>query len=141
MKAYTVYITIALVLNLTFTGNLMAQGPSGHVVSLGELRSTLVEKSAERAANIQEVQKLLRHEQVQKRFGAMADLEKIAQVLPTLDDATLQQLAADSRKANDQIQAGLGTVAWVVIVIGIIFLILVIAVVSSGPDTIVFPAI
>jgi CHASE3 domain sensor protein len=94
-----------------------AQQQPSHVVSLGELRAALVKSSAERAANIQEVQKLLRHDEVQKRFVALADLGKIDEALPTLDDATLRQLAADSRQVNDQLQAGIKWWGWVLIVI------------------------
>jgi CHASE3 domain sensor protein len=81
------------------------------------MRAALGKSSAERAANIQEVQKLLRHDEVQKRFGALADLGKIDEALPTLDDATLRQLATDSQQVNDQLQAGLRWYGWVLIVI------------------------
>ena len=117
MKTISVYLALALVLNMSFPGDLIAQQQPGHVVSLGELRAAMVERSAERAANIQEVQKLLRHDEVQKRFGALADLGKIEQALPTLDDETLIRLAADSRQVNDQLQAGLRWYGWVLIVI------------------------
>ncbi len=117
MKFFNVLLTTTLVLILCFPGNLIAQQQLSHVVSLEELRTALVSRSVEREANLQEVQKLLRHAEVQKRFGALADLEKIEQALPTLDDETLTRLAADSQKVNDQLQAGaLPGWAWGVII-------------------------
>jgi len=117
MKFFSVLLTTTLVLSLCFPGDLIAQRQLGHVVSLEELRTALVKRSVERADNVQEIQKLLRHDEVQKRFGALADLEKIEQALPTLDDETLSRLAADSQKVNDQLQAGnLPREAWAAII-------------------------
>ena len=117
MKFFNVLLTTTLVLTLCFPSNLLAQRQLGHVVSLEEMRTALVKRAVERAANVQEIQKLLRHDEVQKRFGALADLEKIEQALPTLDDETLSRLAADSQKVNDQLQAGsLPGWAWGVII-------------------------
>jgi len=115
MKFFNVLLTTTLVLILCFPSDLIAQQQLGHVVSLEELRAALVSRTVERAANVQEIQKLLRHAEVQKRFGALADLEKIEQALPTLDDETLSRLAADSQKVNDQLQAGLSGWVWGVI--------------------------
>ena len=116
MKFVNVLLTTTLVLILCFPSSLIAQQQLGHVVSLEELRTALVKRAAQRAANVQEIQKLLRHAEVQKRFGALADLEKIEQALPTLDDETLSRLAADSQKVNDQLQAGVPGWAWGVII-------------------------
>jgi len=112
MKFFNALLTTTLVLTLCFPSNLLAQRQLGHVVSLEEMRTALVKRAVERAANVQEIQKLLRHDEVQKRFGALADLEKIEQALPTLDDETLSRLAADSQKVNDQLQAGVPGWAW-----------------------------
>ena len=79
MKFFNVFLTTTLVLILCFPSNLIAQQQLGHVVSLEELRTALVKRTVERAANVQEIQKLLRHAEVQKRFGALANLEKIDQ--------------------------------------------------------------
>jgi hypothetical protein len=135
------FLTIFLALILCFPGHLIAQQQPSHVVSLEELRTALVSRSVERAANVQEVQKLLRHDEVQKRFGALADLGKIEQALPTLDDETLRQLAADSQKVNDQLQAGLATWGWVVIALVAVVAVIIIVGVNSGPDeiTVNFP--
>ena len=116
MKFFNVILTTTLVLILCFPSSLIAQQQLGHVVSLEELRTALVSRSAQRAADVQEIQKLLRHDEVQQRFGALADLEKIEQALPTLDDETLGRLAADSQKVNDQLQAGLSGWAWGLII-------------------------
>jgi len=109
------FLTVLLALNL-FSSDLIAQQQLGHVVSLEELRTALVKRTVERAADVQEIQKLLRHDEVQKRFGALADLEKIEQALSTLDDETLRQLAADSQKVNDQLQAGISS-GWVFLIV------------------------
>ena len=116
MKFFNVLLTTTLVLTLCFPSNLLAQRQLGHIVSLEEMRTALVKRTVERAAHVQEIQKLLRHAEVQKRFGALADLEKIEQALPTLDDETLRRLAADSQKVNDQLQAGLPGWAWGLII-------------------------
>jgi len=114
--ASRLFLTILLALNLS-SSDLIAQQQLGHVVSLEELRTALVSRSAQRTADVQEIQKLLRHDEVQQRFGALADLEKIEQALPTLDDETLSRLAADSQKVNDQLQAGnLPREAWAAII-------------------------
>ncbi len=127
MKFFNALLTTTLVLTLCFPSNLLAQQQLGHVVSLEELRTALVSRTVERAANVQEIQKLLRHDEVQKRFGALADLKKIEQALPTLDDETLSRLAADSQKVNDQLQAG--APGWVNgLIIGVIVAVVVILV-------------
>ena len=136
MKLLNMFLTIFLALILCFPGNLIAQQQPGHVVSLEELRTALVSRSVERAANVQEVQKLLRHDEVQKRFGALADLGRIEQALPTLDDETLRQLAADSQKVNDQLQAGLEWWGWVIIAVVAVIVVSVIAVAAASPDTV-----
>ena len=139
MKFFNVFLTTTLVLSLCFPGNLIAQ--SSHVVSLEELRTAIVKRSAQRAADVQEIQKLLRHDEVQKRFGALVDLEKIEQAIPTLDAETLKRLAADSQKVNDQLQAGFPGWAWGLLIAGGVLIVLVIIVVSSTPDeiTVNFP--
>jgi len=136
LKLLNMFLTISLALILCFPGHLIAQQQPSHVVSLEELRTALVSRSVERAANVQEVQKLLRHDEVQKRFGALADLEKIEQALPTLDDETLRQLAADSQKVNDQLQAGLEWWGWVIIAVVAVIVVSVIAVAAASPDTV-----
>jgi len=134
MKFFNVLLTTTLVLSLCFSGDLIAQQQLDHVVSLEELRTALVKRTAQRASNVQEIQKLLRHDEVQKRFGALADLEKIEQALPTLDDETLSRLAADSQKVNDQLQAGISeaAVVWIVIA-GVIVALVIFCSATEGP--------
>ena len=132
MKFFNVFLTTTLVLTLCFPSKLLAQQQLGHVVSLEELRTALVKRAAQRAANVQEIQKLLRHAEVQKRFGALADLEKIEQALPTLDDETLSRLAADSQKVNDQLQAGVPGWAWAVIGASAVMITLIIVMPRGG---------
>ncbi len=117
MKFFNVLLTTTLVLILCFPGDLIAQQQLGHVVSLEEMRTALVKRTAQRAADVQDIQKLLRHAEVQKRFGALADLEKIEQALSALDDETLTRLAADSQKVNNQLQAGIAISTWVALIV------------------------
>ena len=51
MKLFNVLITTTLVLILCFPGDLIAQQQLGHVVSLEELRTALVSRSAQRTAD------------------------------------------------------------------------------------------
>ncbi len=133
MKFFNVLLTTTLVLSLCFPGDLIAQQQPGHVVSLEELRTALVKRTAQRASNVQEIQKLLRHDEVQKRFGALADLEKIEQALPTLDDETLRQLAADSQKVNNQLQAGLsGEMVALIALVAVLTLVMICLNVACG---------
>jgi hypothetical protein len=73
---------------------------------------------------------LLHHELVQKRIGNLVDLDKIEVAVATLDNETLEQLARQSREANDQIQAGVST--WVIVVL-IIVAAVVIAAIAINP--------
>ena len=74
-----------------------------HVVSPEDLRTAVKAEFVLRKANVEEIQKLLRHEVVQKQTAWLIDLERIANVVPTLDDNTLNRLAQESRKVNDQL--------------------------------------
>ncbi len=90
---------------------------SAHIVSIQELRNQISERTAARTRNIHEVQTLLRHQAVQAHMGRLFDLEKIALGIPALDDETLERLARESHRINEQFQAGLSkqTMTWVVI--------------------------
>ena len=72
-------------------------------------------KAEAREENIEEVTAFLRHQAVRDYVGNVADLERIEAALPTLDDATLSYLAAESAKANDELKAGLGK-GWLVVI-------------------------
>ena len=76
-----------------------------HLVSIEELRAEISAGNVERGRNIREVQSLLRQPEVQK-LGHLFDLEKIETAIPKLDDATLDQLADESARMNEQFQAG-----------------------------------
>ena len=116
MKYCKACLTILILLSLSFQQASMAQPVPNHVVPLEELQNQLVTQSAQRMQNIQEVQKLLRHDLVQQQVEKLVDLEKVELALATLDDETLQELAVQSREVNDQLQAGISTVTIIVIV-------------------------
>ena len=115
MKQLKVFLVTLLVFGLSVPPGLQAQQLKTHVVSLDMMRAAVATRSSERTAHIQEIQKLLRHEEVRNQIKAFADLDKIERAIPSLDNDTLSQLAAQSRSVNDQIQAGMGTVGWVIL--------------------------
>ena len=133
------FVTLALLLVLSFPPGLRAQPQARpdaaiHVVSPDQLRATLSARTAERTRNIREIQKLLSHDEVRKQVGSLADMDKIERALPTLDDKTLARVAAKSRQANDQIDAGISTMGWVGIgvIAGVVVLLLICAANENG---------
>lgn len=117
MKFLTVCVGITILMNVSFRTELMAQQIRNHVVPVEELQQRLVAQSAERSRDIQDIRKLLRHDVVQAKLGKLVDLNRIEVSLATLDNETLNQIAANSRSVNDQIEAGMATWGWVVIAI------------------------
>ncbi|HUV12546.1 MAG TPA: hypothetical protein VMY18_02820 [Acidobacteriota bacterium] len=117
MKYYRACLIILTLLNVSYQQVLSAQPVSNHVVPVEDLQNRLITQSTRRMENIQEVQKLLRHDLVQKQLGQLVDLERAQVALATLDDETLNQLANESRRVNDQLQAGMATWGWVVIAV------------------------
>ena len=119
MKRVTVYACVVLLVTVPTQQSLLGQQASGHLVSVQDLHHALAARAAERVRNIEEVRKFLRQDLVQKQVGSLASLEQIEQAIPRLDDETLRQLAEQSRQANDQIEAGLSTGAWVAISVAV----------------------
>lgn len=115
MKYSSICLWITILLNVSLPAELKAQEVRNHVITAEELHQRLVAQSARRSQDIQDIQKLLRHDQVQAKLGNLLDLERIEVALATLDDGTLNDLASKSRNANDQIEAGMATWGWVVI--------------------------
>jgi hypothetical protein len=79
---------------------------ASHVVTDQEIRNQISNVAADRTAKICAIQKLLRHEAVQSQIRGLADLERIERTLPALDDETLDQLASESQRLSDELQAG-----------------------------------
>jgi hypothetical protein len=129
MKHCKVCFTILILLAMSFQQTVAAQPIPDHLVSPEELRQGLMNQSAQRMVNIQAVRTLLHQELVQQQVGRLVDLEKIELALATLDDDTLKQLANESRRVNDQLQAGMATWGWVLI--ALIAAITIIAVVGA----------
>lgn len=128
MKYCKVSITVLILLNVSFQQAVMAQAVPGHVIPGEELQNQLIVQSAQRMEHIQEIQKLLRQNLVQQEVGKLVDLERVELALAALDDETLNQLAVQSREVNDQIEAGMATWGWVVIVAIVAFVTMVIVV-------------
>lgn len=128
MKATSLFLTVLLVFSTSLQAGPIPAQKAIHSISIEELKGQISERTAERAANIREVQTLLRHQAVQDRLGHLYDLERIAVAIPTLDDETLARLARESEQMNEQFQAGLlglSFMSWVVITGLVVFIVLV----------------
>jgi len=117
MKNLKFFSSILLLNLFLFEQPLLAQESVNHLISPDSLRGEISDLAIRRAENVQEIQKLLRHETVQQEFGNLVEMERVEVALASLDDQTLARLAAESRKANDQLQAGLSTNWWIVIAV------------------------
>ena len=109
-------LTVLLVIFPAFQSVARAEQISLHVVPTEELRRTMAATFLQRELDIQVVATMLRHEEIQKQVGRLVNLERIVETLPTLSDETLNQLVEESRKVNDQLQAGDFGGAWLWIV-------------------------
>lgn len=109
---------------------ILAQPYQDHIVSIHEVQNQISSQSFKRIENIRDIQKLLRHSEVQKQLGDLIDLRKIETAVAGLDDKTLEDLARRGRIVNDQLQAGAvdkkyqGIIAMVVLVVVITVVIL-----------------
>jgi hypothetical protein len=119
-----------MLLNFSFQQVLMAQRAPRHVVPPEELQNRLVTQSASRMENMQEIRRLLHHDLVQKEVGNLFDLQRVELALNSLDDTTLALMAERSREVNDRLQGGMSSskTALIVIIAGVVFLVLYIAV-------------
>lgn len=119
---------LVLVVHLAFLQGYGTPQSSIHIVSTDDLRNELVSQARTREANLAEIRQLFQHTEVREQLKHLVDLNQIDQALPTLDDETLAYLAQESRKANDQLRAGLSTGATIAIAVavavGVFFLIL-----------------
>ena len=128
MKATSLFLAVLLVFSTSLQAGPIPAQTAIHSISIEELKGQISERTTERAANIREVQTLLRHQAVQDRLGHLYDLERIAVAIPTLDDETLARLARESEQMNEQFQAGLlglSFMSWVVITGLVVFIVLV----------------
>jgi hypothetical protein len=117
MKYFKISFALLILINFVSVQSLSANTPQDHVVSLQEIQKQVETKSSQRANNIRDIQKLLRHSEVQKHVGGLIDLQKIKVAVASLDNETLEDLASQSRFANDQLQAGIGTTGLIAIII------------------------
>ncbi len=101
MKHCLTILATLLIVNMSLMQSGLANQQPDHVVSLEDLRSDLATHSTQREANIEEIQKLLRQELVQDQLRELFALEKIADSVASLDDATLARLAEQSHQVND----------------------------------------
>ena len=127
----TALVAIVILLNFIFFEQPLARRIDTHVVPLEEVRRELLRRSSRRTANIQKIQKLLRHKAIQTQVGKLADLKKIEVALASLDDETLEELAHKSRKINDQLRAG-DPITWVVITLVVLLIVIVLAALVVG---------
>ena len=125
-----VLLTILLLLNFGLVEQLLAQQGPSHLVPLEEIRSELIRHSSRRADYIQEIPAVVNHEDLQKRGGKLADLERIEVALASLDDRTLEELAGQSRKVNDQLRAD-GPITWLVVTLVVILVVVVLVALAA----------
>ena len=128
MKATSLFLTVLLVFSTSLQAGPIPAQTAIHSISIEERKGQISERTVERAANIREVQTLLRHQAVQDRLGHLYDLERVAVAIPTLDDETLARLARESEQMNEQFQAGLlglSFMSWVVITGLVVFIVVV----------------
>ena len=133
MKHCLAILATLLIVNVSLLQSGLANQQPEHVVSLEDLRSDLATHSAQREANIGEIQKLLRQEVFRDRLGELFDLERIAGSVPSLDDATLDRLAEQSRQVNDELRGGVGTIVWIIIAAAMIAGVVI--AIAAGDDT------
>ena len=131
MKYLKIGVAFVLLVNFIPVQSISAYPVQGHVVSIQEVQKQVYSQSTQRISNIQDIQKLLRHTEVQKHFNGLYDLQKIEVALANLDDKTLEDLASRSRLANDQLQAGLGTGG--IIAIAVVVTVIIIIIVAVVP--------
>lgn len=131
MKYLKIGFAFLVMINFISARNLPAQPLQGHIVSVQEVQDRINSQSSQRTENIQEIQKLLRHSEMQKHAGNLFDLRKIEAATANLDDRTLEELAGQSRIVNDQLQAGAKNPAIVAIVF-IAFIIAITVYVATG---------
>ena len=101
------FLSVSLISVLTVSSVLQA-GPvpqAIHTVSLSDLTSEVAAKNAARQSNLREIRFLLSSGEAHS-LSHLFPLEKVVATLPSLDDATLEYLARESRRVNDLIQAG-----------------------------------
>ena len=127
MKVLSIFLCVLLAFSASIQAGPVPGQETGHLVSIQELRNQISERTAVRTRNIQEVQALLRHQAVQAHMGRLFDLEQIAMAVPALDDETLEMLARDSQRMNEQFQAGVSskTLTWMVLAGIAVFLVLI----------------
>ncbi len=126
-----IVLTILLVMCPAFQRVAQAEHISLHVVSTEELQRAVAATFVQRELNIQVVETVLCHEEIQKQVGRLVNLERIVETLPTLSDETLNQLAKESRKVNDQLQAGVFGTAWLFIGVAVVVAIIIIRAIQS----------
>ena len=127
----TALVAIVILLNFIFFEQPLAQQVDTHVVPLEEVRRELLRLSSRRTENIQEIQKLLRHKDIQTQAGKLVDLKKIEVTLASLGDETLEKLASESRKINDQLRAG-DPITWMVITLVVLLIVIALAALVVG---------
>ena len=123
MRHFKIGFAFLVLINFILVQILSAYPLQDHVMSLQEIQKQVQSQSSQRINNIQDIQKLLRHSEVQKQVGGLIDLEKIEVAVASLDNMTLEDLASRSRMANDQLQAGISKIWTIVIIVGVAFLV------------------
>lgn len=98
--------TLSVALSSLLIFSSVLQASPVHTVSLADLTAEVSAKNFKRGDNIREIRFLLDHAQAHP-LSHLLPLDRVLAALPSLDDATLANLAQESRSVNDQIRAGI----------------------------------
>lgn len=109
-----------------------AQAAQQHIVTPGELTSTMAQKVAAADADRASVHEALTRPEVRDAAAAMgADLDRLDAAVDTLEGADLEQAGSAARQVNQQLVGGASTVTLstttIIIILLLIILIVVIA--------------
>jgi len=119
---------VALLLVTAFPALSIAE--TNHIVSQSDLQQQLVVASQTRAQNIQKVEQFLSTDvAAQAMRSAHVNAQQVKNVVPSLSDQELTQLAARANTTQSAFAAGnLGTRDIAIVVLGIVIVILIIVV-------------
>lgn len=125
LAAFAAWLTLFAPLNV---GVAYAQD---HIVDLAELEGRLQTRSAERATNIADLQRVLSHPAAQDLLGkARVSPDKLNRAIATLSPDELSRLGEQARSVERDVQGGL--IVGILALIGLVVVILiVIAVVND----------
>jgi hypothetical protein len=99
-------MVLCLVVAVSFTPALRVRGED-HLVSRSDLHGTIVKSAKTRQTNLEKVQRFFSSERVRQTLtSSKADLKKVENALPHLNDEELARLAAQTEKVQADLAGG-----------------------------------